>query len=673
MAKFENLPNPITDIDAQWEQHKGYEVEDFISRKIEKTEGQNIANMSYDAATSILTLLKDNGEKVETEVSVIPPTYSYGIMIYGVMLDNKTDQIYTEANSSLLMQYNSDKNVKVGIAMYAIATTSVTVDRIGPFNVKISYGSQSKIFRVNNIKYGQCIVDPSTGAVTGVNIPSEDLITSLAWIDITSLFAKTQSAKKITAQVVDDLDVTDTLELPITTEVITLSYNGGIVLNSNAVNFSLTGGTTSNYHLQGYNNKEAFSTSSGVLNFSNLAPGLNQLIVRAVHNADNSIYTDYIYLDVIYTPGCEDTVVAINGVSEGILNNGVATLYELTVYSPNDDSMAITTYLEDEMPNSESMNPSKVMKYEVIGASSYENGVYATSYKKYIEINSSDSDKYLVIKVNDTYYKFYTLYTNSLGETNLHTSNFKTMKVEAVNPEFIYTQDITPSKNFDQIEGYLNDIFVTEEYATPARPATIIPDLESSDGWHEEDGRTIFKVSAQNKPILKSPMALNLGDNFTIELGFKTYNTSNENAPILTIGDFQLRPTQFCWNTDDEKLFTARNAQFQEGVETHILMTVQKGFTVSKNDLYYPDFLGSFQEAFDQKAPSVTINLARIYVNGVIDREIALDDTQLTALQSSSLQINPTGADIDFYLFRVYDNTALNFEQVQRNYISFLK
>lgn len=309
------------------------------------------------------------------------------------MLDNKTDKIYTEANSSLLMQYNSDRNVKVGIAMYAVATTSVTTDRIGPFNVKISYGTQSGTFRVNNIKYNQCIIDPSTGAITGVNVSSEELINTLAWIDITELFTKTQSAKKITAQVIDDPEVEDTLDLPITTEVITLNYNGEVVLSNNLVNFSLTGGTTSNYHLEGFNNGSAFSTSGGVLNYSSLTSGLNQLAVKAVHNTESSIYTDYIYVDIIYTYNCAETIVAINGVSNGIANNGVATLYELTVFSPDNSSMAITTYLENEMPDSESMNPTEIMKYEVISASSYnEQGVYDTSYKKYIEINSSDSE-----------------------------------------------------------------------------------------------------------------------------------------------------------------------------------------------------------------------------------------------------------------------------------------
>ena len=42
MAKFENLPNQITDLATEWDGHSGMEVEDFISRKIEKTEGQDI-------------------------------------------------------------------------------------------------------------------------------------------------------------------------------------------------------------------------------------------------------------------------------------------------------------------------------------------------------------------------------------------------------------------------------------------------------------------------------------------------------------------------------------------------------------------------------------------------------------------------------------------------------
>jgi hypothetical protein len=56
--------------------------------------------MNYDSSTSMLSIQKENGEVITAEVSVIPPTYSYGIKIYGVDINGT---VYTDANSSLLM------------------------------------------------------------------------------------------------------------------------------------------------------------------------------------------------------------------------------------------------------------------------------------------------------------------------------------------------------------------------------------------------------------------------------------------------------------------------------------------------------------------------------------------------------------------------------------------
>jgi hypothetical protein len=91
------------------------------------------------------------------------------------------------------------------------------------------------------------------------------------------------------------------------------------------------------------------------MQYSGLTPGLNQLAIRAVNVTDKSIYTEWCYVDIIYTEGCVNTVVAVNGVSAGISNNGVSTLYELTVFSPKQEEISLTTYLEDNVPNS--MNP----------------------------------------------------------------------------------------------------------------------------------------------------------------------------------------------------------------------------------------------------------------------------------------------------------------------------
>ena len=67
----------------------------------------------------------------------------------------------------------------------------------------------------------------------------------------------------------------------------------------------------------------------------------------------------------------------VNKVNKVIPNNGVATLYELTVYSPNQDSITLTTYLEESEPDGST--PINNVKYEVISAASYDrDNVYKT-------------------------------------------------------------------------------------------------------------------------------------------------------------------------------------------------------------------------------------------------------------------------------------------------------
>lgn len=673
MASYEILANKINNLEEAWQNHTGQEVEDFITRKL--TENQDnidivskhdIKNITYE--NNLLTLIKENGETVSTAVTVETPTYSYGIYIYGIMLDNDPNKIYTSVNENLIMQYTSSRNVKVGIAMYAIASTSFSVsNRPGPFDVKIQFGSQNSIFNVSNIKYEDCIIDSGEGFVSGVVGSTEEIISKIAWVDVTKLFTKAQSNSKITATVINDTTKTSTLNLNITNEVITLSYSGEYIVDSNQALFSLTG-ASGNYYLEIYNNGGSKQTTSGgSLIYNDLQPGLNQLTVRAVNSENTSICSDYLYLDIICTQNYNNTTIAINGVRENIENNGVATLYELIVYSPKREEIELTTYLESEI-DVINPQPTQVMKHEIIEASSYKEDSYNTSYKKYIEISSNNRTMYLLIKINDSFYDFY-----SVNNDRIYRSSFKVMTVEQIDKKLAYYNEIIPTYNFDQIQGYNNNIFITDVYASNTNPSTIISTLESSDGWKEENGRTIFKVSAQDTPILKTPINLGLTTTCSIEMGIKTYNISNKNKPILTIGNFQLKPTQFCWNTEDSDLFAARNSQFREGVETHIMITVQKGWTVSKSDIYYPNYLpGDYQTKYDQLSNSTMLNLVRVYINGIIDREINLTDTEIQSLTSATLQINPTTSDIDFYLFRVYNNVALNFNQVQQNYISFL-
>ena len=126
-----------------------------------------------------------------------------------------------------------------------------------------------------------------------------------------------------------------------------------------------------------------------------------------------------------------------------------------------------------------------------------------------------------------------------------------------------------------------------------------------------------------------------------------------------------IKPTSICWNTDSKALYDARFAEFSEGDDTHILITVTNGFTLSKSSPYYPDYFygANKQTLLDNNLDNAKFNLVRIYINGCIAREIKITDAELLALrQQAYLQINPTTSDLDLYLLRVYNSTALDFD-----------
>lgn len=187
------------------------------------------------------------------EVSVITPEYNYGLMLYGVRVDGGTP--YTEVNSNLLTSYVPGKKFELGVILFATITTSKTLDRIGNFDLKVSFGGKSEIFKSKTVPYSSCIIN--NGVITGTTTPIEEI----AWIDITSLFTSSINKQKISAVVQDDTEIKDTLELTITNDVISLSYAGEVIVNQNQANFTLTGtNNLGSYRLEGFNNGELITS-----------------------------------------------------------------------------------------------------------------------------------------------------------------------------------------------------------------------------------------------------------------------------------------------------------------------------------------------------------------------------------------------------------------------------
>lgn len=631
MAIFKDLENKIESLETPWNEKTGQQVEDLISR--------HLVN-SMDFADSTLTLRDYNGDAItSTRVTVETPSYDQDVLVVAVRINGT---IYK--TGEVVMQCNSKSKVELAVATSHTSTTQSfgVQDAAGAVKVKIQYGVNSMETTVAPYALKDFTLDSSGTKIDHLNKADNEL----RWVDITELFTDSQESK-ITATLVDYPQKSSTLNVSIKSQKITLSYTGNII--SSTAQFILEGGSASEYHLEGYLNASDTNTSDGDLNIGNLKSGLNRLTVKAVHKTQD-IATNYINVYVINPSGFSGVAVAVNGITGSINNHDTVKLYTLTVYSPTKESVTINTYLNSDSAD----DRQNLLDTVVVNAQNYDaDNKYDVTYKKYIEVDSDDAKQYLQVEVNGNLYQF-----QSASSNRVILSNNQTLSISKANTNYLYTASPRPTINFDQINGRTTTLFNA-----------------SPNYWTALDGKIIYRVESNTNKVFETPVNLQLSNNFTLEFGFKSYNVSNEESPVITFGQMLIKPTVVCWNTQAEQLYNARFAQFKENADTHITITVQKGFTLNQNDPYYPNYFLAQDSYNTLKAnlESAKFNLVRIYVNGVINREISIDDATLLAFQKEAqLQINPKGSDLDLYLLRVYNSTALTFDQIQHNYISFL-
>lgn len=631
MAIFKDLENKIESLETPWNEKTGQQVEDLISR--------HLVN-SMDFANSTLTLRDYNGEAItSTRVTVETPSYDQDVLVVAVRINGT---IYK--TGEVVMQCNSKSKVELAVATSHTSTTQSfgVQDAAGAVKVKIQYGVNSMETTVAPYALKDFTLDSSGTRIEHLNKADSEL----RWVDITELFTDSQESK-ITATLVDYPQKSSILNVSIKSQKITLLYTGNII--STTAQFTLSGGLPTEYHLEGYLNAKPTNTTDGDLSFGELQSGLNLLTVKAVHKTQN-IATNYINVCVINPSGFSGVAVAVNGITGSINNHDTVELYTLTVYSPTKESVTINTYLNSDSSD----DRQNLLDTVIVNAQNYTtDNKYEVTYKKYIEVNSDDAKQYLQVEVNGQLYQF-----QSTNSNKVFMSNYQTLSISKANANYLYTASPRPTINFDQINGRTTTLF------------NVSPDY-----WTASDGKIIYRVESNTNKVFETPVNLQLSNNFTLEFGFKSYNISNEESPVITFGQMLIKPTVVCWNTSAEQLYNARFAQFKEDADTHITITVQKGFTLNQNDPYYPNYFLAQDSYNTLKAnlDSAKFNLVRIYVNGVINREISIDDATLLALQQEAqLQINPKGSDLDLYLLRVYNSTALTFDQIQHNYISFL-
>lgn len=633
MAKFDNLPNKITDLNTQWEGHSGQEVEDFLTRNIENLEKADVKSMEYDSTAQTLYLYNKDKEIIsQAEVSVAVPTYSHSITIEHIYIDE------VDVTSKDQIQCGLGSKIELGVKYNLLAINPLS----GKSNhIKSKQNLSIKIDNGGYVKYEPGIYSADEEQKIDITSFYSKTTTNIVQIKVSTPVNVEEELKVVTAQTTKPIQVLNP----------TLQYKGEDYIINGQATFEIANGGTAGYVIKytiTHNGEEGVPQRTSGLNINIPESGLSIIKASLVVDNNESLTFSPINVQVINIKD-QDTfdqpLVAINNIAPIIYNWEYSRLYRITIYAKGysqKDEITITSILANTADSGDAYF-SKIKTVE-IPRDSEKPEAYQGDLSYFfgiLDLSQRDVKASLIVKVDEKEI------IRAEDGIQLTISN---------DSQFTYTQGA--EYTYDQYDPDNSNI-VTKE---------VLQNIESPDGINQDGELTVFRVSAKEykSPVLSKNLANTLTNaGFTFELDFKTYNISNTEQPILKLGRFILYPTEFNWQFSDNESEsvdkTARSSLFQEGEKTHLLVEVVPNFKAIKREV----------PAEMQKVQDRTINIVRIFINGVIDREFRYNSLSDFNLNGFNLELAPTTSDIDIYTMRIY-NKALTHQEVSNNYISTL-
>lgn len=351
----------------------------------------------------------------------------------------------------------------------------------------------------------------------------------------------------------------------------------------------------------------------------------------------------------------KDILVVLNNVAKTITNYVQSAIFEFSVYNPNAEttniSFSITNYANTET-------------YAESPSQAYANGERNT-YENALAIESQERTIHAYIRMYDG------------GGNEI---------INAVGIDVDNTQNFAPTAGADFV---LNPKVRTNVRDSNNDPATIINSVTNqrvnatfsnfgfaTDGWVADSNnvRCLRVPGGSEVDIDYEPLSgfANTGTHTascTMEFDIATRNVVDENAALLKVCTylndntdrpigFELKALEACFMTSALSTKRDQDIMFQDDTRTHIAVNI----------LYN---LGS-----------TGINYIRIFVNGIINREMEYSATDSflqyvtnsdgsRILSSNGIRIGAEGADIDIYGIRIY-KTALSAAQIRQDYIASL-
>lgn len=209
-----------------------------------------------------------------------------------------------------------------------------------------------------------------------------------------------------------------------------------------------------------------------------------------------------------------------------------------------------------------------------------------------------------------------------------------------------------------------------------------------TDGWIESGGQRVLRVPAGGKLTIGRNIFEKFRNNpdsrMTFELDFAVHNVTNTTDPIIDITDgieenfrgirMNAIDGWMCCKTSnalDDCLFS-----WQEGVRTHLVFNIENRVSPQGPDVTYNGDVNAIPDPQDSSKVITSVPIARIFINGVLSREIAYSITDASEWSDGncSIVIGNEGCDIDIYSIRAYEgDTVLSPKNILlKNYLSTL-
>lgn len=651
----EGVDKPLTN--GQWQDATGLEVEDFISGRLQKA----IANFSFSNETSELTGYNSDGEEIcKATVINATPNYVPEIEIVNLRINSNNNSLKT--GEAIELNQPSIIKVEAGIRLRVkYDVLGKTYYGIDPQKVEFTLGSQ--VFVADRVI---------------PNMASD--LEAVQYVDITSLFQEGVSKGTLTAScATKDYSDSDVYDGPITLRKIVISYTNKGYIEGNTMSFNISGLSSNDttkfrllYYTDGSTSKNYADIDDGGSTVSiTLSTGAHQIYARVEYRADaNLFYSNWVQTNVIID--CKNiqgnAVAVINSVPTEINNCSNALLYKICYAAgTNGGDIVINSYISENYDNvaDDVKKKNYILNSTTLSLMSGEEPGEKEFYSFFeLETVSSSDARFIGFDINGS-----TVFSYEGSNPDIIPYFFINVVENKYNVNGAFNHTPGASLNYSQINGSGSNVFNVEN-------TNILP----GDGWLVDGRYTAYQVSASDQDLFKAPIDLlnNLNNGFTFEFLLKTYNVNGE-EPIIKIGNLHVGPGYVRVHEDIEagkehesnSIHVNSKADFGKEEITHILITYTKQYKPQTYTDIYNQLLSQGSVNYSSPGAVSSYDVLKIYINGVINREIQVLASSLKRDDKFSLQIAPTTSDVKFYGLRTY-NFPFTYAQVQKNYISSL-